>query len=87
MNPTPPTFPARPVNGVPVPKAPRKFGDWYFGSKYNGWRTLTKGYLVFEGTWRSSSKCFAETYLGQTEVQNIRNVKYWTPMQTYNPHE
>lgn len=36
----PPTYPLRPVNGGPLPKAQRKHGDWYYEPKYNGWRAL-----------------------------------------------
>ena len=35
---TPPTYPARPVNGGPFEKALPKTGDWYYEPKYNGWR-------------------------------------------------
>jgi hypothetical protein len=35
---TPPFYPARPVNGGPLPKAPPKSGDWTLEGKYNGWR-------------------------------------------------
>jgi hypothetical protein len=35
---TPPTFPARPVNGGPLPKAQPKYGEWTIEGKYNGWR-------------------------------------------------
>jgi hypothetical protein len=34
----PPTYPARPVNGGPFPKAQPKYGDWTVEGKYNGWR-------------------------------------------------
>ncbi len=40
MTPTPPTYPARPVNGGPLPQA-MKFkrpGDWFHEPKINGWR-------------------------------------------------
>lgn len=37
---TPITFPARPINGGPLPKAPPKSGLWYYEPKVNGWRTL-----------------------------------------------
>lgn len=36
----PPTFPARPVNGGPLPKALPKPGQWVYEPKYNGWRAL-----------------------------------------------
>jgi len=36
--PRPPFFPARPVNGGPLPKALPKSGDWSVEGKYNGWR-------------------------------------------------
>ena len=36
----PPTFPARPINGGPFPKARPKPGDWFYEPKYNGWRAL-----------------------------------------------
>ena len=42
MTPTPPTYPARPVNGGPLPqllKYPRP-GRWIGEPKVNGWRTL-----------------------------------------------
>jgi hypothetical protein len=35
---TPPFYPARPVNGGPLPKALPKSGDWTLEGKYNGWR-------------------------------------------------
>jgi hypothetical protein len=35
-----PTLPARPVNGGPLEKADRKFGDWRAEPKFNGWRAL-----------------------------------------------
>ena len=35
---TPPCYPARPVNGGPLPKAPPKSGAWTLEGKYNGWR-------------------------------------------------
>lgn len=38
--PNPPTFPARPVNGGPLPKARPKCGVWAVEPKVNGWRTL-----------------------------------------------
>ena len=34
----PPIYPARPVNGGPLPKAMPKSGDWSVEGKYNGWR-------------------------------------------------
>jgi hypothetical protein len=34
----PPCYPARPVNGGPLPKALPKAGDWTLEGKYNGWR-------------------------------------------------
>ena len=34
----PPYYPARPVNGGPLPKAMPKSGDWSVEGKYNGWR-------------------------------------------------
>src|ERR1043165_28768 len=37
---TPPTYPLRPVNGGPLPKALPKTGRWIYEPKYNGWRTL-----------------------------------------------
>lgn len=40
MTPTPPTYPARPVNGGPLPLAPVKRGGWAFEPKLNGWRAL-----------------------------------------------
>ena len=33
-----PCYPARPVNGGPLPKALPKSGDWTAEGKYNGWR-------------------------------------------------
>ena len=33
-----PTFPARPVNGGPLPRARAKHGHWLYEPKYNGWR-------------------------------------------------
>lgn len=38
--PTPPTYPARPVNGGPLPLAAEKHGEWSYEPKYNGWRAL-----------------------------------------------
>ena len=39
--PTPPTYPARPMNGGPLPSAPPKLGGrWWYEPKYNGWRVL-----------------------------------------------
>jgi len=35
---TPPSYPARPVNGGPLPKARRKRGAWAYEPKVNGWR-------------------------------------------------
>ena len=35
---TPPCYPARPVNGGPLPKAQPKHGDWVWEPKVNGWR-------------------------------------------------
>jgi hypothetical protein len=37
---SPPTYPARPINGGPLPKAPAKSGKWYYEPKVNGWRAL-----------------------------------------------
>jgi hypothetical protein len=34
------TYPARPINGGQLEKAPPKSGSWIFEPKYNGWRTL-----------------------------------------------
>ena len=35
----PSTFPARPMNGGPLPEAPPKLGGrWWYEPKYNGWR-------------------------------------------------
>jgi ATP-dependent DNA ligase len=36
----PPTYPARPVNGGPLPKALPKSGEWFYEPKYNGWRAI-----------------------------------------------
>ena len=41
LNPTvvlPPCYPARPVNGGPLPHALPKSGDYTLEGKYNGWR-------------------------------------------------
>jgi hypothetical protein len=38
MSISPPFYPARPVNGGPLPKALAKSGDWTLEGKYNGWR-------------------------------------------------
>lgn len=38
--PTPPSYPARPLNGGPLPKALPKSGTWIYEPKYNGWRAL-----------------------------------------------
>jgi hypothetical protein len=35
---TPPCYPARPVNGGPLPKARPKHGVWRYEPKLNGWR-------------------------------------------------
>lgn len=35
---TPPFYPARPVNGGPLPVAQPKHGEWLWEPKYNGWR-------------------------------------------------
>jgi hypothetical protein len=35
---TPPFYPARPVNGGPLPKTLPKSGDWTLEGKYNDWR-------------------------------------------------
>ena len=36
-----PTYPARPMNGGPLPSAPPKLGGrWWYEPKYNGWRVL-----------------------------------------------
>jgi len=34
------TYPARPLNGGPLPKALPKSGPWSYEPKYNGWRAL-----------------------------------------------
>jgi len=34
----PPSYPLRPVNGGPLPKALPKSGEWSLNGKYNGWR-------------------------------------------------
>src|SRR5688500_14956384 len=36
----PVTYPARPINGGPLEKAPTKHGDWCYEPKINGWRVL-----------------------------------------------
>jgi hypothetical protein len=36
----PPTYPARPIDGGPLTRAPAKIGEWRAEPKYNGWRTL-----------------------------------------------
>jgi len=38
--PTPITFPARPIQGGKLDKAPKKTGVWFAEPKYNGWRAL-----------------------------------------------
>jgi hypothetical protein len=40
---TPPSYPARPVNGGPLPHAQPKHGDWAWEPKFNGWRALVHG--------------------------------------------
>jgi ATP-dependent DNA ligase len=37
---TPPTYPARPINGGRLDIAPKKRGTWFYEPKYNGWRVL-----------------------------------------------
>ena len=37
---TPPTYPARPINGGPLNRPMPKPGDWAYEPKYNEWRTL-----------------------------------------------
>jgi ATP-dependent DNA ligase len=34
------TYPARPINGGPFPKAREKIGQWVYEPKFNGWRAL-----------------------------------------------
>ncbi|HEV2327628.1 MAG TPA: hypothetical protein VGY56_02440 [Verrucomicrobiae bacterium] len=34
------SYPARPINGGPLPKAPAKSGRWFYEPKVNGWRAL-----------------------------------------------
>ena len=36
----PPTYPARPINGGPLPRALPKRGRWTYEPKVNGWRAL-----------------------------------------------
>ena len=38
--PTPITFPARPIQGGKLDRAPKKTGVWFAEPKYNGWRAL-----------------------------------------------
>ena len=38
--PTPITFPARPIQGGKLERAPKKAGLWFAEPKYNGWRAL-----------------------------------------------
>jgi len=38
--PSPITFPARPIQGGKLDKAPKKTGVWFAEPKYNGWRAL-----------------------------------------------
>jgi hypothetical protein len=38
--PSPITFPARPIQGGKLDKAPKKTGLWFAEPKYNGWRAL-----------------------------------------------
>ena len=38
--PTPITFPARPIQGGKLERAPKKTGLWFAEPKYNGWRAL-----------------------------------------------
>jgi hypothetical protein len=40
MNPKPPTYPARPIDGGPFTAAPAKIEEWRAEPKYNGWRSL-----------------------------------------------
>ena len=37
---TPPTYPARPANGGPLPHAVKRPGTWRYEPKFNGWRAL-----------------------------------------------
>lgn len=37
---TPPFYPARPINGGPLTKAPPKSGEWFYEPKYNDWRAI-----------------------------------------------
>jgi hypothetical protein len=37
---TPPTYPARPIDGGALTGAPAKIGEWRAEPKYNGWRAL-----------------------------------------------
>ena len=37
---SPPSYPARPINGGPLELAPPKPGQWCYEPKYNGWRAL-----------------------------------------------
>ncbi len=34
------TYPARPVNGGPLPSSGPKFGEYLYSPKYNGWRAM-----------------------------------------------
>ncbi len=38
--PRPITFPARPIQGGKLDKAPKKTGLWFAEPKFNGWRAL-----------------------------------------------
>jgi ATP-dependent DNA ligase len=38
--PTPITFPARPIQGGKLDRAPKKTGLWFAEPKFNGWRAL-----------------------------------------------
>jgi ATP-dependent DNA ligase len=88
---TPPTFPARPINGGPFDKAPDKFGEWGYELKWNGWRLMVHGPsgTAFNRHLEPStiSDKFPKALAGLKRASKVTGIEWWDVEALERRHE
>ena len=87
-----PTFPARPVNGGPLPKArPKTPGDWYYEPKLNDGRALVNGFTGEmwnrQGQPLTTSDCFNEARRRLQQLARDTYIEWWDCLTLERRHD